>query len=42
MKKALDCFVDNWQAGLEGWPARREAVPAPSCERAGFSMGGFG
>lgn len=42
MKKALDCFVDNWQAGLEGWPARREVLPAPSCERAGFSMGGFG
>lgn len=43
MQQALNCFVDNWQKGLEGWPARREVLaPAPSCEAAGFSMGGFG
>lgn len=43
MQQALDCFVDNWQSGLESWPARRDAAaPAPSCAEAGFSMGGFG
>lgn len=43
MQKALECFVDNWQAGLESWPERQpQAAPAPSCEAVGFSMGGFG
>jgi hypothetical protein len=40
--QALDCFVSNWQSGLQGWEQRRPAEPAPSCEQAGFSMGGFG
>jgi hypothetical protein len=39
---ALDTFVANWQAGLEGWHQRQGSRPAPSCEQAGFSMGGFG
>jgi len=42
LQQALDCFVDNWQAGLEGWQLRQDARPGPSCEQAGFSMGGFG
>lgn len=42
LEEALDCFVTNWQAGLEGWQQRQGARPGPSCEQAGFSMGGFG
>lgn len=42
LHQALDCFVTNWQAGLESWPQRRPQAPAPSCDPVGFSMGGFG
>lgn len=42
LQQALECFVGNWQTGLEDWQRRRPAEPAPSCEQAGFSMGGFG
>jgi len=42
LQQALDCFVDNWLIGLESWPQRRVGEAAPSCDQAGFTMGGFG
>lgn len=42
LSQALDCFVDNWKAGLEGWEGRRIARPGPACATGDFTMGGFG
>jgi hypothetical protein len=42
LSQALDCFVDNWKLGLEGWQSRLEARPGPSCASGEFTMGGFG
>lgn len=42
LSRALDCFVDNWKAGLEGWQSRLAVRPGPSCASADFTMGGFG
>jgi hypothetical protein len=42
LSQALNCFVDNWQKGLESWEERREVRPAPACGVSDFTMGGFG
>lgn len=42
LSQALNCFVDNWKAGLEGWESRREARPGGACAVGDFTMGGFG